>query len=115
MPPAGESWIITGIVTGKGVSPRPGSVAYRDHILAVHLAEVAVEGKQISGGEVIVYLRSMTDGKLTEAAALQIGQRLRLKIRDWSEVSRQYEVINRSDLPQPELRAQPACWGVLLP
>jgi alginate O-acetyltransferase complex protein AlgJ len=114
VPPAGESWSVSGVVTEKGAAPRPGSVAYRDHVMAVHLGDVVVEGGTISGGEAVVYLRSMIDGKLTEAAGLQIGQRVRVKVRDWSEVSRQYEFINRSDLPQIEWRSQPACWGELL-
>jgi alginate O-acetyltransferase complex protein AlgJ len=114
VPPAGESWIVSGVVTSKGAAPRPGSVAYRDHVMAIHLGDVVVEGGMSSGGEVVVYLRSMIDGKLTEAAGLQVGQRVRVKVRDWSEVSRQYEFINRSDLPQIEWRSQPACWGELL-
>ena len=82
--------------------------------MAVHLSEVVVEGGTTSGAEAVVYLRSMIDGKLTEAAGLQIGQRVRVKVRDWSEVARQYEFINRSDLPQIEWRSQAACWGELL-
>ena len=114
VPPTGETWIIEGIVSAKGTAPRPGNVAYRDHILAVHLIDVAIDGKSISGGEAIIYLRSMADGKLTDAANLQLGQRIKLKARDWSEVSRRYEFMNRSDLPDPALRSQPACWGELL-
>jgi alginate O-acetyltransferase complex protein AlgJ len=115
VPPAGQTWTIQGTITGKGAAPRPGNVAYRDHILAVQLAHVAVKDHPIPIGQAIVYLRSMTDGKLTPVAALQIGQRVKLKVRDWSEVSRRYEFMNRSDLPQVELRSEPACWGELLP
>jgi hypothetical protein len=114
VPPPGVSWMMDGLITGKGAAPRPGNVAYRDHILAVHLVDISVDEKAIAGGEAIIYLRSMTNGKLTDAASLQIGQRVRIKVRDWSEVSRQYEFINRSDLLEGELRSQPACWGELV-
>src|SRR5205814_3845479 len=103
-----------GTVSAQGAAPRPGNVAYRDHILAVHLTNVTIDSKATSG-QAIVYLRSMTGGKLTPAATLQIGQRIKLKIRDWSEVSRLYEFINRSDLPDQAIRAQPASWGELPP
>jgi hypothetical protein len=114
VPPIGEAWIVSGVVLAKGAAPRPGNVAYRDHILAVHLGDVSVEGRAMAGGKAIVYLRSMIDGKLTEAATLQVGQRVRLRVRDWSEVSRRYEFVNRSDLAEAELRGQAACWGEIL-
>jgi alginate O-acetyltransferase complex protein AlgJ len=114
LPPPGESWIVTGVVASKGIAPRPGNVAYRDHVLAVHLIDVSVEGRGIAGAQAVVYLRSMTDGKLTDAAALQVGQRVRMKVRDWSEVARQFQTINRSDVPEADLRTQPPCWGELL-
>jgi alginate O-acetyltransferase complex protein AlgJ len=115
VPPIGEVWTVSGVVLAKGAAPRPGNVAYRDHILAVHLGEVSVEGQTKMGGEAIVYLRSMIDGKLTEAASLRLGQRVRLRLRDWSEVSRRYEFVNRSDLAEGALRGQAACWGEILP
>lgn len=115
VPPTGQTWNIEGTLTEKGAAPRPGNVAYRDHILAVRLVNVSINQRAIPGGEVIVYLRSMSEGKLTPAATLQIGQQVRMNVRDWSEVSRRFEFMNRSDLPEVELRAEPACWGELLP
>lgn len=115
VPPAGQTWIIAGIVTAKGATPRPGNVAYRDHVMAVALNNVEVDSRTTTGARTIVYLRSMRDGKLTEAASVQVGQRIRLRIRDWSEVARQYEFINRSDVPGAEMRGQGICWGEWLP
>jgi alginate O-acetyltransferase complex protein AlgJ len=113
IPPSGQTWAIEGTIAAQGAAPRPGNAAYRDHILAIHLIHVARASTQ--GGEAIVYFRSMKNGQLTPAASLQIGQQIRLNIRDWSEVSRQYEFINRSDLSDQSLRSEPACWGELLP
>lgn len=113
VPPIRQEWTITGTVAAKGISPRPQRVAYRDHILAVHLTGVSVEGES-RRGEALVYLRSMTDLKLTPAASLQVGQQVRVKVVDWSTVSRRYQLINRSEVPDPTLRRQPACWGELL-
>lgn len=115
VPPAGETWIIAGTVSAKGATPRPGNVAYRDHVMAVALDNVEVEGRGTTGARAMVYLRSMRDGKLTEAAGVQVGQRVRLRVRDWSEVARQYEFINRSDVPGIEMRGQGVCWGEWLP
>jgi alginate O-acetyltransferase complex protein AlgJ len=115
VPPAGETWNISGVVAEKGAAPPPGTVAYRDHVMAILVSGVKVDNHAVPGGQAIVYLRSMIDGKLTPAAALQIGAPVRIKIRDWSEVARQYEFIHRSDLSSNNWRGQPACWGELLP
>jgi hypothetical protein len=115
VPPAGQTWIIAGTVSAKGATPRPGNVAYRDHVMAVALDNVEVEGRGTTGAKAMVYLRSMRDGKLTEAANVRIGQRIRLRVRDWSEVARQYEFINRSDVPGIEMRGRGVCWGEWLP
>jgi alginate O-acetyltransferase complex protein AlgJ len=115
VPPAGESWILSGVVAEKGASPPPGNVAYRDHVMAILVRPAVVEGQAISGGQAIVYLRTMIDGKLTAAASVRVGDRVRIRIRDWSDVARQYEFIHRSDLPSPQWRGQVACWGELLP
>lgn len=114
IPPPGEQWVITGRISSKGLSPRPQRVAYRDHILAVHLTDVRIEGKAGGNHRAIVYLRSMIDLQLTPAASLQVGQTIRCKVRDWSAVSRQYQLITRSDVPDPRLRLEPACWGELV-
>lgn len=112
VPPPGQTWRIEGIVAAHGVAPRPGNVAYRDHILAAHLTGVAVEGQE-ERGEAVVYLRSINDGRLTEAAGLRVGQRVRMDVRDWSDVSRQFQFIRRSDLKDAALRSQTPCWGDL--
>ena len=91
-----------------------GNVAYADHILAIHLKDVSGPSLSDSHSQAVVYLRSMRNNQLTDAAASHIGQRISLKIRDWSEVSRQYELIRRSDL-DASLRSQPACWGESAP
>ena len=101
------------MVVETGRMPATVRSAYRDHILAVHLANVSVSDPPRSGGQAVVYLRSMAAGKLTEAAALRAGQRVRLRIRDWRDVSRFYETIQRFELRSAALLTQPPCWGVL--
>lgn len=114
VPPPGEQWVITGRISSKGPSPRPQRVAYRDHILAVHLTDVRIEGKAGANHQAMVYLRSMIDLQLTPAASLQAGQTIRCRVRDWSAVARQYQLITRSDVADPQLRLEPACWGELV-
>jgi alginate O-acetyltransferase complex protein AlgJ len=114
VPPAGESWMISGIIAEKGASPPRGNIAYRDHVMAVLVDSVQVEGHGATG-RAIVYLRTMIDGRLTAAAGLRVGDGVRIRVRDWSDVARQYEFIHRSDLPSPQWRGQVACWGELVP
>jgi alginate O-acetyltransferase complex protein AlgJ len=118
VPPTGQSWQVTGRITAATPVPRPGSVAYRDHIRAIHLTDITIESPTpppitTPNLQAIVYLRSMTDNQLTPAAALQPGQQIRLQLRDWADVSRQYDFIHRTDLPSADAEPHPPCWGEL--
>jgi hypothetical protein len=94
--------------------PRPGSVPYADHILALHLADVTPAGGGPANVESIVYLQSMRDNLLTEAARLSPGDRVTLRLRPWSDVAEKYEKINRSEIDDPVVQLEEPCWGELL-
>ena len=115
LPPPGESWVVEAVVADVAKLPTTVRVAYRDHILAVHLTDLAVTEPPRAGGQGVVYLRSMAAGKLTEAAALKPGQRVRLRLRDWRDVARLYETIQRFELRNEALLTQSPCWGEIIP
>jgi alginate O-acetyltransferase complex protein AlgJ len=114
VPKTGESLTASGTVEAISAVPRPGSVPYKDHILGLHLTDLRIEERDASAGlEAIVYAESMRDNVLTPAANLRPGDRVTLRLRPWSDVSDQYEKINRSEIDDPTIQLEEPCWGEL--
>ncbi len=113
-PPPGTVVEATGTVEAVATVPRPGTVPYADHIMAVHLTEMGVSGSsQTSGLQAIVYLWSMRDNVWTRAARLRVGERITVRLRPWAEVAPQYEQTNRSEIDDPALQLEEPVWGEL--
>ncbi len=108
----GEEVEVTGSIAAVSSAPRPGTVPYKDHIIAAHLVDLEVPGRPPSDGfQALVYLASMTDNNWTAAARLRAGDRIKLRVRAWSAVARRKEQINRSDLDDPALQLEEPVWG----
>jgi alginate O-acetyltransferase complex protein AlgJ len=110
-PAAGEHPVITGTVEAISSVPRPHTVPYRDHIATVHLSDVTIPGHAGEGFEVLASVFTMQNNVWTAAARLRPGDRVTLQIRPWSEVSAQYEKINRSELDDPALQLEEPVWA----
>ena len=94
---------------------RPGTVPYKDHILALHLTDLAAKGsRQEERLESLVYLWSMRDNMLTPAARLRSGDRVTLRLQSWSDVAEQYEKINRSEAEDTAVQLEEPCWGEIV-
>jgi hypothetical protein len=112
VPKTGESVTASGNVEAISAVPRPGSVPYKDHVLALHLTDLTIEGRDDSATlEAVVYAESMRDNVLTPAARLRPGDRVTLRLRPWSDVSDRYEKINRSEIDDPAVQLEEPCWG----
>jgi SGNH hydrolase-like domain, acetyltransferase AlgX len=112
VPKTGESVMASGTVEAISTVPRPGSVPYKDHVLAFHLTDLRIEGREETPGlEAVVYAESMRDNVLTAAARLRRGDRVTLRLRPWSDVSDRYEKINRSEIDDPAIQLEEPCWG----
>jgi hypothetical protein len=112
VPKSGEEVVVNGNVEAISAVPRPGTVPYKDHVLAVHLTDVAIEDRATSEGlDSLVYLESMRDNILTPAARFRPGDRVTLRLRSWAEVSDKYEKINRSEVDDPAVQLEEPCWG----
>ena len=112
VPKPGKEIIVSGTVETISSVPRPGTVPYKDHILAVHLTDLGLEdGSPNEALESLVYLESMRDNVLTPAASFRSGDRVTLRLRAWSDVSDRYEKINRSEIDDPSIQLEEPCWG----
>ena len=112
VPEAGRELTVTGTVAAVSGVPRPGSVPYRDHIFTVHLMDLS--GPEIEGGQAVVYLRSMRDNRLTPAARLTPGDRVRVRLRPWHAVEGELGGLNRSNMEDIALQLQEHAWGELV-
>lgn len=115
VPKTGETVSASGTVEAVSTVPRPGSVPYKDHILAFHLTNLTIEGREENPGlEAVVYAESMRDNVPTSAARLRPGDRITLRLRPWSDVSDRYEKINRSEIDDPAVQLEEPCWGEIV-
>jgi SGNH hydrolase-like domain, acetyltransferase AlgX len=105
---------VSGTVETISPVPRPGTVPYKDHIEAVHLVDVVPEdsrGEAAPHSQAVVYLWSMRDNAWTSAARLRPGERVKVRLRPWSDVSAQYEKFNRTELDDSALQLEEPVWG----
>lgn len=112
-PPSGEKVVVTGTIESLSPVPRPGSVPYADHIMALHLVDVSVDSSRSEGLQCLVYLESMRDNAWTPAARLRPGDRITLSLQAWSDVSSKYEQINRSEIEDTAVQLEEPAWGEL--
>jgi SGNH hydrolase-like domain, acetyltransferase AlgX len=114
VPKAGETVIATGTIEAISTVPRPGSVPYQDHILALHLSDLSIDARdEAETLEAFVYAESMRANVLTPIAHLRSGDRVTLRLRPWTDVSDRYEKINRSEIDDPAVQLEEPCWGEL--
>lgn len=112
--PPGSERIVGGRIEAVSAVPRPGTVAYKDHVMAIHLTDLETDGHPLDGMDAMVYMRSMTDNVLTAAAMYRPGETVTLRLIAWSDVAERYEGINRSELDDPVLQFVEPCWGELV-
>ncbi|MCF8055861.1 MAG: hypothetical protein K9K37_04370 [Desulfocapsa sp.] len=107
----GRRMKVRGTVREISPVPRPGSVPYRDHVVSVHLVDIADGDKSDSFSQAVVFLRSMTDNIWTSAARIRPGDELELTVSNWSDVADELDGLNRSELNELELQLQEPLWG----
>ncbi len=89
--------------------PKPGSVPYKDALVAVHLTNV--QSRKGAPKEIVVYLWGMKDNQPTPASKIEKGQTLTLTLAPWDSVEEQYGGYNRVELSDPHTMSLEAYWG----
>jgi len=112
-PEPGQVLTVQGRVRQVTPAPRPGTVPYRNHIIAVDLADIDTGGTVGDGSEALVYLSSMEDNVQTAAASLVVGQTIALTLRPWAEVAPDLDGINRAELIVGNVVFAEPWWGAL--
>ena len=112
-PKPGEVLRVQGRVRQLTPAPRPGTVPYRDHIIAVDLADIDTDGGVAGGSEALVYFSSMEDNVWTAAASLVVGQTITLTLRPWAELAPELDGITRTELLEGNVTFAEPWWGEL--
>ncbi len=109
----GSSHLVSGVVQEISSAPIPGTVPYRDHIIYIHLRDIeSHDGVDLDSNQALVAMYSMRDQLWTKAARFRVGQKIQLRLRNYGEINRLYNVerINSSMLDSESAFETP-CWG----
>ena len=106
---------VTGTVRAVGPIPTPGSVPYKDQIVAVHIGDLAVGASEtpLNGSEALVYLWGMREDELTPINRYGVGSPIALTLEPWANVAPDLDGINRGELEDVTLQLAEPWWGQL--
>lgn len=111
VPGPGETRTVRGVVASTSRVPRPGSVPYADHVMALHLVDLEEDDTPLDDPQAVVYVWGMRDNVWTSAARLRPGDEVGIRLRAWAEVANLYDGINRSELDDFALQLEEPTWG----
>ncbi len=106
---------IRATVAARAEPPRPGSVPYRDALIAFHLRDVETEGGEPLPRELLVYAFGLRDDRTAPAARIAPGTRVAFRLDPFDDEAVQARVgsLNRVELDDLALLALPAYFGEL--
>ena len=76
----------------------------------MHLVDLTSD-HALDGDQAMVFTWAMRNRRLVTGARYQVGQRLRLELRPWADVTRELGTITRGELFENDLFLQTPCWG----
>jgi alginate O-acetyltransferase complex protein AlgJ len=106
-----EQGIVRGRVAAIARLPQPGSVPYRDCLVAIHLTQLRGPALGTGKAELLVYAMGMRDNRRLPIASVTVGTDLQLRLRAWSEVENRYGGLNRVELDDLDLLSLPTFWA----
>jgi hypothetical protein len=101
---------VVGTVAEVSRPPKPGTVPYKDAIIAVHLTSVQSKPPSVPK-DVLVYLWGMKANQPVPASRIEKGQTLSLTLQTWDSVEDQYGGYNRVELSDPNALSLEPYWG----
>ncbi|MEI6520338.1 MAG: hypothetical protein WCO98_09930 [bacterium] len=110
-PTVSKDLVISGTIKAISVSPKPGTVAYKDCVIAIDLGNVKVQSGTLSDSEILVFVWGMKDNKLTPASSYSVGQTVTFKLTAWDKVEGKFGGYNRVELNGDDIDALNLYWG----
>ncbi len=101
---------VQGRVKASTKPPRPGSVPYKDAVIALHLTGVKASGGKTSR-QIVVFVWGMRNNRWTPAANYRPGQIVTLRLTPWEKAERKYGRYNRFELQDEMTYDLDNFWG----
>jgi alginate O-acetyltransferase complex protein AlgJ len=101
-----------GTIVVRATPPRPGTVPYRDCLIAVRLRDLSPTDATAAPTEALVYVFGMRDDVWTEAAGWLPGSAVELDLTPWAQAREQHGGLNRRELDDDDALRLPAFFGV---
>jgi len=108
--PVEQGLFVTGRIASRATTPKPGSVPYKDCLIALQLTDLKVTGGTVKGPNIVVYVWGMRDNQLVDGA-YTVGQTIRFKLAPWASVESKYGGYNRQELEADDAISWEAFWG----
>ncbi|HOF87434.1 MAG TPA: hypothetical protein PLZ36_04925 [Armatimonadota bacterium] len=109
--PAERGLVVRGTLAARSEAPQPGSVPYKDCLIALHLTGVTAISGNAPAKEIIVFVWGMRDNQWTKAAGYAVGKPISLRLKPWAEVEGRYGGYNRVELDDDALFLLDTFWG----
>ena len=110
VPAKGTAIIVEGTVAALAELPNPRTAPYAHFIVGMHLVDLASD-QALDGDQALVFTWAMRDRQFVTGARYRVGQRLRLELRPWADVTPKLGSIPRGELFENNLFLQTPCWG----
>ncbi|GIX06881.1 MAG: hypothetical protein KatS3mg115_1284 [Candidatus Poribacteria bacterium] len=107
--------LVGGTIRAISRPPAPGSVPYPDAIIALHLVELHVISGAFPEPEALVFAWGMREGRWTELARRNAGERVRFRLIPWDQVSERYGSYVRVELDDEATFLLVPYWGEAVP
>ncbi len=103
--------VVQGTIKALTKPPRPGSVPYKDAVIALHLTGVKAVSGKFSKKQIVVFVWGMRGNKLMPAASWKPGRVVTLALQPWEKVEGKYGGYNRRELESDEAMSLDTYWG----
>jgi alginate O-acetyltransferase complex protein AlgJ len=103
--------VVQGRVSAIARLPQPGSVPYKDCLIAIHLTQVRGASPGVTNKDLLIYALGMSDKRWLPVSSVPVGAEVLCRLRDWAKVERKYGSYNRAELDDVELLSLPTYWA----
>ncbi|MEX0887254.1 MAG: hypothetical protein WD009_12540 [Phycisphaeraceae bacterium] len=102
-----DAIVVRATVADIARPPRPGTVAYADAVVSVHLTDVEPVAGELADEELLVYVLGMRDNQWTAPAAWRPGDRVEVTLQSWDDVADEYGRLQHMMLGDIEFELAP--------
>jgi|GEM_PF-577551 len=103
-----DELVITGRIVDRAKDPVPGSVPYKDCLVAIQLTDVHVVSGKLGSGDIGVFIWGMRDNKIVDGAYTK-GATVTFKLLPFA--GSKYEGYNRQEMDSDASQALTYYWG----